>query len=424
MTSSAAAPRSLRHWQLRIFAATWLAYAGYYFGRKAFYVVKADFGEALELTTTQLGHIGTAYLIGYMLGQFSSAYLGRRLGPKLLLLVGIALSVGCNVAFGVFNGFWTLILFFSVNGMAQGTGWPGCIGSLAFWFKRKQRGSVLGVWSTCYQLGSLAAASLAAFLLGAAGWRWSYFGGAVVLLLAWFAVLLLHPNRPQDVGQQNQDDEEENAGAGDAKPSSSLGWTRDVVVTVLVMGAIYFCIKFLRYALWSWVPFFLQANFSLEGDEAGYLSTVFDVAGFLGVIVAGFLSDRLFGGRRALLSLLMVMAMCAAFGIMYGFGAQSLLIFTLAMGLAGFMLFGPDSLISGTGAIDVGSAKGALVAAGVINGMGSIGPVVQEQVIGWMYELGGQALGPILVLLFAMSMLCCVLMAVLYWRSRIGKATL
>ena len=49
--------------------------------------------------------------------------------------------------FGAANGFWTLLLFLALNGLAQGTGWPGCIGSLAFWFKRRQRGSVLGVWA-------------------------------------------------------------------------------------------------------------------------------------------------------------------------------------------------------------------------------------------------------------------------------------
>ena len=51
--------------------------------------------------------------------------------------------------------------------------------------------------------------------------------------------------------------------------------------------------KFIRYMLWSWVPFLLSRNFGLEGDDAGYLSTLFDLFGIVGVIVCGWLSDWL-----------------------------------------------------------------------------------------------------------------------------------
>ena len=171
--------RAYRPWQIRIFAATWLAYAGYYFCRKPFYVVKADMAGALGFSTLELAHLGTAYLAAYAVGQFSSAFFGRKLGPKLLLVLGIGISVACNFVFGFANSFWTVMLFLAINGVAQGTGWPGCIGSLAFWFRRDQRGSVLGVWSTCYQVGSLVSTGFAAYLLGRAGWRWSYFGCAL-----------------------------------------------------------------------------------------------------------------------------------------------------------------------------------------------------------------------------------------------------
>ena len=146
-----------RRWQVKILSATWLAYVGYYFCRMNFYVVKKAFGEALSLDAIGLGHLGTAYLVGYAIGQFSSAYFGRRLGPKRLLLLGTGISIFCNVVFGLSEAFWTILIFMAINGMAQGTGWPGCIGSLGFWFKRKQRGSILGVWSTCYQLGPVMA---------------------------------------------------------------------------------------------------------------------------------------------------------------------------------------------------------------------------------------------------------------------------
>lgn len=427
--------RAYRPWQIRIFAATWLAYAGYYFCRKPFYVVKADMAGALGFSTLQLAHLGTAYLAAYAVGQFSSAYFGRKLGPKLLLLAGIAISLTCNSIFGMSNGFWTVMLFLTVNGLAQGTGWPGCIGSLAFWFRRDQRGSILGVWSTCYQLGSLVSTAYAAYLLGRAGWRWSYFGSALVLLAIWALVLLVHPNRPESVGLQplGEDGDETDPGSlprGTAKPehvravTQGLGWTADVVISIVIMGTVYFTIKFLRYALWSWAPFFLRQNFGLSGENAGYLSTVFELCGFIGVIASGIASDRLFHGRRAFLSFAMLALMTLSFVLMATLGASSVFFFTLSMGLAGFMLFGPDALLSGVGAIDVGNKRGALAAAGIINGMGSIGPIFQEEVIGWMYKISGHQIHSILVMLVCMAAAGTFVTFLLWMRAQKGKTNL
>jgi OPA family glycerol-3-phosphate transporter-like MFS transporter len=419
--------RAYRPWQVRIFAATWLAYAGYYFCRKPFYVAKADMGSALGLSSVELAHLGTAYLAAYAVGQFSSAYFGRRLGPKLLLAGGIAISVACNLVFGATNSFWTLLLFLALNGMAQGTGWPGCIGSLAYWFRRRQRGSVLGVWSTCYGVGSLISTALAAWLLGRWGWRWSYFGGALALLAIWAVVVALHPNRPESVGLPPLEEEDEPGGAPPqrgARGAEPLGWSAEVVVSVLMMGLIYFTIKFLRYALWSWAPFFLRRNFGLAGDQAGYLSTAFELCGFLGVIAAGVASDKFFGGRRALLAFAMLTMMTLSFLLMATLGAGSVFFFTLAMGLAGFMLFGPDSLLSGVGAIDVGSKRGALAAAGIINGMGSIGPIFQEEIVGWMYKAWNRQLGPILGMLVGVAAAGAFLTFLLWRRARAGKTNL
>lgn len=416
-----------RRWQIRIFAATWLAYAGYYFCRKAFYVVKADLLNAFQLTTIDLAHLGTAYLVAYSIGQFSSAYIGKRLGAKLLLLAGMGISLTCNFAFGISNGYWTMMLFLILNGLAQGTGWPGCIGSLAFWFKRKERGSILGVWSTCYQLGSVLATSSAAFLLALAGWRWSFFGASLVLLVIWIFVLIFHPNAPENVGlppiEEDEKDEEDEIQELESKMSekNKLGWSRDVIIMILIMGTIYFCIKFLRYALWSWVPLLLQKNFNIAKDNAGYLSIVFDLFGFAGVIFAGYVSDRIFKGRRALLALLMILFMTAGFIMMYILGADNLLYFTISLGITGFMLYGPDSLLSGVGAIDVGSKKGALTAAGIINGIGSIGPVFQEEIIGWMYHYYNKDIFPILNVLVILAITSAVLTFLLWNYSNRGK---
>jgi OPA family sugar phosphate sensor protein UhpC-like MFS transporter len=412
-----------RPWQIKILIATWLAYAGYYFCRKPFYIAKVSISSAMGLSAFDLAQIGTAYLVAYTAGQFSSAFFGRKMGPRILLLAGMGISVISGVMFGISDSYWMFMLFIGLNGLAQGTGWPGCIGSLAFWFRRKQRGSVLGIWSTCYQLGPIAATVLASFLLGRAGWRWSFFGGSIVLLAIWFIVLLLHPDRPENAGLPSLVDDEDEM----QKPSSvanESAWNRNIIVTIAMMGLIYFCIKFLRYALWSWLPWFLNKNFTMTETNAGYLSIIFDICGFAGVITGGFLSDRLFHGRRAVLSFIMLGWMTLSFVILYLLGSKNILVFTISIGVAGFMLFGPDSLLSGVGAIDVGSKQGALAAAGVINGMGSIGTIFQEQLIGWLYQRYDRDLVPILVMLVFISCLSTLLAYLLLKRSKMGLANI
>lgn len=416
----------LRRYQIQIFGATWLAYAGYYFCRMNFYVVKKALQDNLHLSTEQLGHLGTAYLMGYMIGQFSSAFLGRKLGPKLLLLAGTAISVACNVALGFSNLFWSFLIFMALNGMAQGTGWPGCIGSLGHWFKRRQRGSVLGVWSTCYQAGPFLASNFAGLMLGQLGYRWAYFGASIVLLAIWAVVFVFHPDTPENVGLEPVTEDEEQAEPAPAPKGrrEPLGWSLQVVITILMMGTIYFCIKFVRYLLFSWTAYFLGRNFGLKGDQAAYLSTIFYAAGFGGVLFAGFASDRIFKGRRSLISLLMLFGMALAFVLMASLGAGSLVMFSVSMGLAGFMLYGPDSLLSGVGAIDVGSRRGALTAAGIINGMGSAGPIFQEEIVARLYQNSGGELEPILWLLLGVAVCGTLLMFFLWLRARRGKSNL
>ena len=162
----------------------------------------------------------------------------------------------------------------------------------------------------------------------------------------------------------------------------------------------------------------------MAGDNAGYLSTVFDITGFAGVIFAGFASDKLFKGRRSFLAFLMLFLMALSFVLMYTMGSKSLMYFTISMGLAGFMLYGPDSLISGVGAIDVGTKRGALVAAGIINGTGSIGPIFQEEIIGWMYEKYNHELAPIFYLLVVVASITAFITFLLWLKSRRGKVQL
>ncbi len=434
LVDTASAAR-LRRFRLQIFISTWSSYFGFYFCRKAFFVVKGDLTAQLGLDAPTLARIGFVYLVAYAIGEFNAAALGSRLGARRLLLAGMAVSVGCNIAFGFANNAWTFMAFMALNGLAQATGWSGNVGTMAHWFRREERGRVMGVWSTCYQVGGAMANGFAAFMLGLLGWRWSFFGASLVLGAIWFLFHALQKNRPEDVGLPAVVDEPRAPEANDSTAAASAphaGFDRRLVVTILMMGGFYFFVKFIRYALWSWSPYFLQLNYGLANDQAGYFSTLFDIFGFFGVLAAGFVSDRYFRGHRAGIALIMMVGLTLAAAMMWAFGTQGVIAFGVTYSIAGFMLYGPDSLISGAGAIDVGSRKHAIVAAGVINGMGSVGAVVQELVVGQLYHRGAGHAGPsdpsqlvpILIALLASAAVATVVLSFLALRARRGLCNL
>ncbi|MDY0061430.1 MAG: MFS transporter [Myxococcota bacterium] len=430
MTSGQVAPElRLRHWRIRIFALTWLTYASYYFCRQPFYIGKSEIEKAFDLDPTFLGYLGLTYIVCYDIGQFTAAALGRRLGSRLLLLLGMAATILINVVFGLSNSGMTILLFMALNGLAQGTGWSGVIGTLAMWFRRTERGQVMGIWATCYQVGAIAAKSYAAFLLGLWGWRFAFFGGAALTLVFWVINLFFFRSTPQEAGLPpvNDDDEALARPAAGAAPTTGgrpvrepLGWDRKVWMGIVFLGLTYLCLKFLRYSLWSWGPYLMEKTFHLTGAEAGQHSVAFDVGGFFGVIVSGVVSDRLFQGRRSHTTLIMILGLVAACILMYTVGSLSIWVMTGCFALVGFMLYGPDFLVSGAGAVDVGSQRGALVAAGLISGIGTMGAILQEIAIPIIYERFEHQLLPVLLLFVGVAMLGALAITILWIMGRKG----
>ena len=152
------------------------------------------------------------------------------------------------------------------------------------------------------------------------------------------------------------------------------------------MGLIYFGFKFLRYALDSWSALILGEHFALSSSVSAYFSTAFDWIGLLGVIAAGWWSDRIPGSRRT--PVIFYMSCCCLLftWLMWLIGLSTPAVFVALLGLIGFFEMGPDALLAGACAMDVGSRRQAALAAGVINGFGSIGPIVQEPLIGWLKQ--------------------------------------
>ncbi len=422
--------RTLAHqvWRDRVFMATWLSYVGFYFCRKPWNVAKSALGEEAGFDSNTLGQIGAGYLIAYAVGQFLASWMGPRFGPRLNVLGGMAVSIGACAAMGLTLDASLLLGLAAVNGLAQATGWSGNVGTMASWFHKRERGRVMGAWATNFTVGSLASAWVLSGVLSLGpdetpAWRSTFFVGAGFLTLVWLVFFAFQRNRPEDVGLAPIEDPASPGAAGEeaglAVPEF-LGLPRVAWTNLLLVAGFYFFAKLIRYAVWSWVPFFLDRNYGLSPAEAGVYSTAFDLMGIPGVWVTGWLSDRYFQSRRGEIALIMMLGMTAACGGLLLFGHLNVSVFAVLIACVGFTLYGPDALLTGAGAMDIGSRKAATRASALISGFGSLGPIVQELWIGKRYSASAGDLGPVFMLLFGSAALSCVFCAALVWRNRTG----
>ncbi len=356
------------------FALTWIAYFTYYLGRKGVGVVKGSIVD--DLGVRSLYGVETALLVAYAIGQYGSGFLGDRFGARRLVTAGMVASACACVLFGASSAAFVLLAAYAANGLAQSTGWPGTTRAMSEWTTPRDRGRVMGLWATCYQLGGAAATVVCASLASAYGWRAAFFGPAIALALVALLVgsfLREGPSAPRR--RQKGSDDAENAAMRRREQRRVLS-----SITIYSYGGAYFCIKLVRYSLLFWLTWYLERALGYSDVLAARVSTAFEIGGFFGTVFLGFLSDKRPAIPRSAFALGSLVLLAGALLLYSRFGASSVAANVVLLAAVGFLLFGPDALLSGSAAQDAGGPYAAGFAAGMVNGIGSIGAIFQELV--------------------------------------------
>jgi OPA family sugar phosphate sensor protein UhpC-like MFS transporter len=350
------------------FAVTWLAYATYYLGRKGFSVSKAPIAADLGLSKGTLATIDSGYLAAYAVGQFVNGALGDRLGARRLVAFGMWGSAVACALFGSSPAVAILVVAYALNGYFQSTGWAGTTKGMAEWTAPRSRGLIMGLWCTCYQLGGVLSILACTWLLGHLGWRSAFRVPAIAIATVGLVVFLALERGPyQSAGPTRRPSRE----AQRALLRNPVLWS---------YGLSYFFIKLIRYCFLFWLPYYLHTAVGFDVMTAGYLATSFEVGGTVGAVAIGLVSDRLPRWSRSAVAAVSLVGLAGAllayaWLVPRGAGAQFALV-----ALIGCLLVGPDSLLSGAAAQEAGGPEAAALAAGFVNGVGSIGALVQ----GWV----------------------------------------
>ncbi|MCI0492342.1 MAG: MFS transporter [Planctomycetes bacterium] len=391
-------------YRVRIFVVTWLAYAGFYFCRKNFSVAMPLLKEELQFNDDHFKWILFVFSLSYMLGQFLAGVLSDRYGSRLIVGLGMIVAVLANGFMGLSGTPFLFLLLGAVSGGAQSTGWSGTLKNMAPWYARSERGVVMAWWATCYVLGAFLATQFAAWCISsnapfdAWGWRRVFWMPAAVLAGITLLYVLLTRNSPSDVGlpeldeiHPNEIDQDE---TGDPQAANESGGLADILEVlghsaVWITGAMYFLLKLTRYAILFWAPLFLVERVGLDNVAAGVASSWYELVGFLGVVFAGYVSDKMFSAKRFPVGSLMLLGLAVASYLVPTLVAWGQYGPALALSLMGFMTYGPDTLMTGAGAMDIGTPRRAATAAGVINGMGSCGQLLSPFVVTYMKNAYG-----------------------------------
>lgn len=402
-----------RRWRIQIFAITWIAYAGFYFTRQGMSVAKLGILEDPVLSTTLnsqvLGQLDALYLAMYAVGQFIWGQVADRYGPRIVLLGGLAISAVATVFIGLLPALAFLIPLMIVQGLAQSTGWAATLDNMAQFFSIGERGRVLGFWSTNYAFGGLVAAPFLGWIAYGIfdSWRAALFAGAAVVIGVFVLVFVFQRNKPADVGlppieEFHAAEKETHAVAElDHSPSAdAIAAPTDTMRSSLVsairepmvrsLGAAYFLLKPARYALLFWGPVIVADRIpDADNLEASIIPVAFGLAGLLGPILIGRVSDKIFKARRmpaAVLSLAVLIVALALFIPLTSTGNTLIMVGLLAV--IGLSIYAADSMVSCVAAVDFGTSKHAGTSAGLVNGCGSVGAILGGLLPGYLGTAG------------------------------------
>jgi OPA family sugar phosphate sensor protein UhpC-like MFS transporter len=379
-----------RRHRLRVMLAVTLGYGVIYTCRLALGVVKKPLIDAGVFGPAELGLIGSALFYAYALGKLTNGFLADHANIKKFLAVGFLFSALCNIGMGFSSVLGVAVALWGLNGWFQSFGAPGGVVAMTAWFSNRERGRYYGIWSTAHSLGEGLTFLVVGALVAALGWRWGFWIPGLIGVAIAAIVYRFVQDRPRTLGLPAVADwRKDYYTPSSTQDLSTFGAQLAILkipeiwVLALASAAIYVT----RYAINSWGVLYLQEARGYSLPMAGTLLMISTLAGMVGAISYGFVSDKLFGARRPPANLLFAVVELAGLALIF-FGPSHTAVLTLGMVLFGLGLTGLVTALGGLFATDICPKRVAGAAMGLIGIFSYIGAAIQENVSGHLIERG------------------------------------
>ncbi len=390
LTDPAAIQKNYRFWQRRVLLSSLIGYATFYFVRKNLSIAMPLMEHDLGLSKSSLGKFLTLHGLLYGVSKFANGVWGDRCNARAFMVVGLVASALMNLIFGFSSAVVTLGVVWMLNGWFQGMGYPPCARLMTHWFSPRTFATKMSIWNISHSLGAGLILILCGFLLAPAGWRLCFFVPAAIALICSLYLWLTLPDTPPSVGLP----EVEGTRTELPEPESGAEFRAFLMKAVFrnkdiwLLSIANFFVYILRYAVLDWGPTLLtQAKHSSIGN-ASLIVAAFEAFGVIGALLAGWLTDRVFGGRAMRIGVFYMVFASVSMFLFWKVAGQSPLWNTTLLCAAGFFIYGPQCLI-GIAAAKLATKRAAATAVGLTGLFGYASTLLSGWGLGVVVEKHG-----------------------------------
>lgn len=425
------AAREYPRYRMQMLVSIFVGYAGFYLIRSNFSFAKPYLMEHLHLSKGDVGLIASALAAAYGLSKFVMGNVSDRSNPRYFMATGLILSAIVNLFFGFLTSLWALTLFWFANGWFQGMGWGPCARTMTHWFSDRERGTKMAIWNTAHNAGGALTGPISSFaLVTCVTYASIFFVPGLVALVIGVGLLLFMRDTPQSVGLppiEEYKDDYPPTGVDDRERELSA---REILLRFVlnnrylwILALANVTVYVVRYGVLNWAPTYLPEVKHYAASSSRLQSLLFETAGIPGMLLAGWISDRFFHGRRAPISVIFMLIVTVGVLVYWLNPAGNYLIDSAALFTIGFAIYGPVMLI-GVAAVDLVPKKAAGTAAGFTGLFGYMGTIGAELGMGKIVDHYGWDAG--FHLLVACAVVSTVMLSLLWNvhdRSRNGVAS-
>ena len=433
------ADRKYRKLRLQVFIGIFIGYAGFYLVRKNFSMA-IPMLEPFGFEKGELGTVLAMNAVAYALSKFLMGAVSDRSDARKFLPLGLVLA-SISMMFmivpismlGPEHHTAALVLMGVLNflvGWFNGMGWPPCGRIMTHWFSQTERGTMMSIWNCAHNVGGALVGPMAVY---GATWFGAWFYGAATesyflvgtflfpsvtaILIALVAYCLLR-DTPQSCGLPSVEKWRNDYPKNYSAKQEEVLTTREIFMQYVLNNRFLWYIAIanafvymVRYGCLDWAPTILTEH-GIDIKSAGWAYFAYEFAAIPGTLICGWLSDRLFNGRRALPTIIF-MALVAGFICLYWLFIDNLTVVTVSLIGIGFFIYGPVMLI-GVQALDLAPKNAAGTAAGLTGFFGYFfgTAILANTLIGYVSDHFGWNMT--FVLLLIACALSIVFMAVTY----------
>lgn len=400
--------RGFKYWQWRVILSTMIGYSMFYFVRKNFSFAMPALAAEYGITNTDFGIILTLVGIIYGVSKLLNGFIADRFNARWHLIIGLSACVALNFLFGWSDRISTLLtgqtegpdfvgtmvvvmgVLLILNNIFQGCGFPPCNRLMTHWVPPKELATKMAIWNTSHSIGAGLLAILCGYIIGSTGdWRQCFWIPGAIAAAGILFIFITLRDTPKSVGLPELPDTRTELDDDDT-PKAYRAFVRKKVLlnpVVWLLATSDLFVYVVRFAVLDWGPTFLgQMSVPLSPQLSGWTIGIFEVAGCLGMLSAGWISDHVFKGKshRVCAVEMGLVAICLVILQLLPKDASPILVLVL-LAIAGFFIYGPQALIGVTAAKHA-TKKAASSALGIIGLMSYLSVVITGAGLGWFSD--------------------------------------